>query len=207
MLVVVSLTLIAATQGTAIGQYDPAAFSQETTDCDRRMAHPDDPHRVAPGVTRKEADLPAAVQACEAATAEDPENPRLHYQLARAYGYSGLGKKALPWRTKSVAAGYPQSLFVVGFITLLGLNEQPQDSCEGGRLIRASAKAGRLAGQIAFPDYYLGGKFAACDFDVTRAELLSYLDAAGKAPGNDFYRSILIRRLADDVESHEGFAD
>ena len=124
----VSLALVAATQGTVIGEYDPGAYAREITECDRQMAHPDDPHRIAPGVTRKNADLPAAVQACEAAIAADPENPRLHYQLARAYGYSGLGKKALPWRARSVAAGYPQSLFVVGFITLLGLNEQPQDT-------------------------------------------------------------------------------
>ncbi|MEO9468085.1 hypothetical protein [Parasphingorhabdus sp.] len=199
------LSVIALQAPAAIQTFDPDAHSQTITQCDQLISHPDDPYRVAPGVGRKNADLPAAISACETAIAEDAGNPRLNYQLARAYGYSGMGQKALPYRKKSVEAGYPQSLFVVGFITLLGLNEQPQDTCEGGRLIRASAKAGRLAGQIAFPDYYLEGRFATCDFDVSKAELLTYLKAAQETATGDFYKSMLVRRLADDVEAHDGY--
>lgn len=199
------LSVVALQAPAAIQTFDPNAHSQTITQCDRLISHPDDPYRVAPGVDRKDADLPAAVKACEAAIAKDADNPRLNYQLARAYGYSGLGKKALPYRKNAVESGYPQSLFVVGFITLLGLNEQPQDTCEGGRLIRASAKAERLAGQIAFPDYYLEGRFAKCDFDVSKTELLSYLKAARESATGDFYKSMLVRRLADDVETHNGY--
>ncbi len=112
--------------------------------------------------------------------AADPENPRLNYQLARAYGYSGQGTKAYPYRDKAVAGGYPQALFVVGYITLFGMNEQPKDVCRGGELIRRSAQAGRLAGQLAFPHYFLQGMFKTCGWKPDRAEMLGFLGDARK---------------------------
>ncbi|MFN3592553.1 MAG: hypothetical protein ACK4TG_10240, partial [Thermaurantiacus sp.] len=122
----------------------------EVTECDRLAAHPSDPDRVAPGVAQRDVDLPAAIAACQAAVEADPGNPRLNYQLGRVLAYAGRGQESRPFRDAAIAGDYPQALFVVGFITLFGLNEQPQDSCRAADLVRRSALAGRQAGEIAF---------------------------------------------------------
>ena len=74
-------------------------------------------------------DFDRAIEACEAAVALDPENPRLRYQLARAYGYSGQGEKAYPHRAAAIAWDYPQSLFVNGYLHLLGINDIRGGGC------------------------------------------------------------------------------
>ena len=173
----------------------PVAEPVGVTECDRLIAHPDDPDRVADGVSRKDADLPAAVEACEEAVAADPENPRLNYQLARALGYSGRGSEALPFRAKAVEGDYPQALFVVGFITLYGLNEQPRDPCKAASLIHRSAQAGRLAGLLGLPDFWLSGAFDGCELTFNPRDLPGYIDQAEKQMAGDFYESIMTRHL------------
>ena len=84
--------------------YDHARFSQEVTECDRLASHGRDPGHVAPAVSSSGMDKPAAIAACQQAVAADPDNPRLNYQLGRAYGYSGRGEEAMPHRLKALAA-------------------------------------------------------------------------------------------------------
>lgn len=179
--------------------FDPGKYSQEVTDCDRLASHPDDPYRVAPGRQRQDIDLPAAIAACEEAVRKDPANPRLNYQLARVYGYSGQGARAIPYRAAAVDADYPQSLFVVGYLHLLGLNEQPQDTCRAARLIRRAAQQGRLAGQVGFVRWSLDGTFAGCDVRQDPAEMLGFLEAAKKQTEGDFYRDQLVDVLTEQV--------
>jgi TPR repeat protein len=181
--------------------FDPSKYSQTVTDCDRLAAHPDDPYHVAPGNERKDIDLPAAMAACEAAVKKDPDNPRLNYQLARVYGYSGMGEKAIPYRAAAVDADYPQSLFVVGYLHLLGLNQQPQDTCRAAELIRRSAQQGRLAGQVGFVRWSLNGTFAGCPVRQDPAEMLGFLEAAKSQVGGDFYRSQLVDLLTEQVQA------
>lgn len=181
--------------------FDPTKHSQEVTECDRQASHPDDPHNVAPGKERPDIDLPAAIAACEAAVRKDPGNPRLNYQLARVYGYSGLGEKAIPYRAAAVGADYPQSLFVVGYLHLLGLNEQPQDTCRAAELIRRSAQQGRLAGQVGFVRWSLNGTFKDCDVPQDGGEMLGFLEAAKQQVGGDFYRNQLVDLLTEQVKA------
>ena len=188
-------SLLLALAASGGGEWNPADWSQEVTECDRLIAHPDDPDHLAPGVSQKKADLPRAIDACRAAVEADPDNPRLNYQLARALGYSGRGVEAGPYRAKAVEGGYPQALFVVGYITLFGMNEQPQDTCEGGRLIYRSARAGRFAGLVGFPYYWSEGMFEGCDFEVSEEELSGFLDAAGKQAAGDYYKELLVSAL------------
>jgi len=181
--------------------FDPAKYSQEVTECDRLASHPDDPYHVAPGRERKDIDLPAAMAACEEAVKKDPGNPRLNYQLARVYGYSGVGEKAIPYRAAAVAADYPQSLFVVGYLHLLGLNEQPQDTCRAAELIRRSAQQGRLAGQVGFVRWSLNGTFQDCEVRQDPAEMLGFLEAAKQQVGSDFYQNQLVDILTEQVKA------
>lgn len=177
-----------------IGVFDPAEHSQAVTDCDRLASHPSDPHRVIEGLRRDQMDMEAAMAACHRALETDPDNPRLNYQLARAYGYSGRHAEGDSYRMKALMAGYPQSLFVMGYIKVTGWDGEPPDPCTGGELIRRSAHAGRYAGLVAFPHYYLMGQFAGCgDYPpLDQGEMLGFLEQAGSS---DFYRGILVDQL------------
>lgn len=201
LLLVVALLPFATAGAGEFKPFDPSKYSQEVTECDRLASHPDDPHHVAPGRERKDMDLPAAVAACEAAVRNDPANPRLNYQLARVYGYSGMGEKSIPYRAVAVDADYPQSLFVVGYLHLLGLNKQPQDTCRAAELIRRSAQQGRLAGQVGFVRWALKGTFDGCDVKRDPAEMLAFLEAASKQTGGDFYQGQLVEILQEQVRA------
>jgi len=181
-------------------RFDTSKYSQKPTGCDLLAAHPDDPSKVAPGVSQSAMDKPAAIAACEVAVAADPENPRLRYQLGRAYGYSGLGEKSYPHREFSIQAEYPQALFVNGYMHMLGLNKAEKDACRAGELIRRSAQYGRLAGQIGFPKWTLEGVFKGCPVKQDPAELLSFLEAAD-AQTSDFYAEVAIDLLKQQVQS------
>jgi hypothetical protein len=202
-LVLASLCAAAGAGERPAPSYDGSRFSQEPTACDLLAAHPDDPQRVAPGRERADIarDYPGAIAACESAVARDPENPRLRYQLARVLGYSGQGKLAMPHREKAIAGGYPQALFVNGFLYLTGQNENPKDPCRAGELMRESAIEGRLAGLLGFPRYALLGTFAGCAVRQDRAEMLGFLDAARQQVAGDFYRTMLVDLLREDLQA------
>ncbi len=181
-------------------QWDPSRYSQEATRCDRLASHADDPFAVAPGVAQDGMDFAAAIKACEEAVAADPENPRLRYQLARVYGYSGQGEKAYPHREAAIAADYPQALFVNGYLHFLGINKASKDVCRAGSLFRRSARYGRLAGQVGFTRYALDGAFDGCGVTIDPEELMAFLESA-KASNNDFYESMLIAMLQAEVRA------
>ncbi|MGB3456667.1 MAG: hypothetical protein WBG08_09460 [Litorimonas sp.] len=148
------------------------------------------------GVTREAMDKPAAIAACLDAVASDPDNPRLNYQLARAYGYSGLHEEGDPYRMAAVEAGYPQSLFVFGYIRIEGWDGRPEEPCYGGELVRRSAHAGRFAGLVGFPHYVQTGTFEGCDTYpvIDPVEIEEFLDLA-EAQASDYYQRILVRTL------------
>jgi hypothetical protein len=184
-----------------IRTFDRSAYNQSVTNCDRLAAHPSDPDAVAPGVAQANVKLSKATRACEEAVRRDPENPRLRYQLARTYGYQNRGADAAPHRIAAVNAGYPQSLFVMGYVHVLG-QAAPKDVCLGAELIRLSAFAGRFAGQVGFPAYVLDGTFKGCPVTVSKAELVGFLDAAKtNRQGSDFYARLLVDSLRREVDA------
>lgn len=188
-------------------EWDASKFSQEVTACDLATAHPADPDRVVPGVSQAEMNFPSAIAACEAAVAEDPDNPRLRYQLARVYTYSGQTGKGWPHMVAAVAAEYPQALFVSGYMQHLGLSPAgTDDACTAGRLIRRSAEYGRLAGRIGFVRYALDGGFDGCEGLVEPAEMREFLAAAAESTG-DYYQTMLIGMLQKAVEAKWPEAD
>lgn len=197
--VAVLFALAAAAQAEAL-KFDASQYSQQPTGCDILTAHPDDPLRVAPGVRQSQVDAPAAIAACEVAVARDPANPRLRYQLGRAYGYAGQGEKAGVHREAAVAANYPQALFVIGFLHLTGENKAPKDLCRAAELIHRSAQYGRLAGQIGYPMWVMEGRFKGCATRQDPAEMLEFLEAADKQT-SDFYQESLIAVLKRDLKA------
>ncbi|MEO1137296.1 MAG: hypothetical protein AAFW68_11940 [Pseudomonadota bacterium] len=199
---VIALLILPANAGAQgnpfkdIQVYDRADWARDVTDCDRLAAHPGDPEKVSGGLERADIDLDAAIAACGEALESDPENPRLNYQLARVYGYSGQHQEGDPYRTKALNAGYPQSLFVVGYIRLEGWDGRGKDVCYGGELIRRSAQAGRFAGLVGFPHYALNGVFDDCtDYPrIDFQEMTHFLERA-EAEAGDYYQRLLIVEL------------
>jgi hypothetical protein len=184
-------------------RWNPAVWSTTITPCDRLAAHPSDPDKLTPGVSQSQllaagADL--AINACKDAVSNDPNNPRLNYQLARSLGYSGRGDEAQLYRDRAVGGDYPQALFVVGFVHLTGQGA-PKDVCKAAPLIRRSALAGRFAGLIGYPHYVVTGAFSACPgFRINVSELNSFLDRAkAHSENNEYYRGILIDNVRADV--------
>ncbi len=182
-------------------EWDTSTYSQEVTPCDIEASHGDDPYSVAPGVSQQEMDYDRAIAACEAGVAADPGNPRLRYQLARVFGYSGQGEKAYPHREAAIAADYPQALFVNGYLHFLGINKARKDICRAGSLFRRSAKYGRLAGQVGFTRYALDGAFEGCAVTIDPRELMAFLRTAEES-NSGYYESMLIRMLKKEVSAN-----
>jgi hypothetical protein len=183
-----------------IGVYERSAWKRDETLCDRLAAHPEDPEKVSPGVTQAAMDVPAAIAACQAGVAADPANPRLNYQLARAFGYAGRHADGAPSRQRAVMSGYPQSLFVVGFILVTGWGGTDTDPCTGGALIRLSADAGRKAGLIGYPHYVVNGALTGCALAMDKALLTGYLTRA-RPMAQGYYEGLLLDNLAARVAS------
>lgn len=174
-------------------------WSQEVTECDLQASHGLDPFHVAPPISRSTMNFEKAEGACLDAVQNDPENPRLNYQMGRVFGYSGQWQKAMPYRLKAVEAEYPQSLFVIGFLYFTGTTIDEKNPCKTVKMWRRAAELGRMAAQVALPRHYMRGDFASCGVDVPTSELASYLDAAD-AQTSDFYTSMLIEDLKAELE-------
>jgi len=179
-----------------IETYARDAFNREVTVCDTLAAHPKDPERVTDGVTRDAMDTEAAIAACQAAVEADPDNPRLRYQLGRALDYTGDFVNSSPHRDAALRSGYPQSLFVVGYIRINGWDGSEPDPCYAGELIRRSAVAGRLAGLLGYPHYVSMGEFDACTALPQRdeEEIRGFLSAA-KERNLDYPQTLLVAQL------------
>ncbi len=173
-------------------------WSQEVTECDRQASHGLDPFHVAPAVSRSTMDFEKAQAACEEAVKNDPDNPRLNYQLGRVYGYSGQWQKAMPYRLKAVEAEYPQSLFVIGFLYFTGTTIDEKAPCKTVTMWRRAAELGRLAAQVALPRHYMRGDFEECGVEIPNAELQGYLNAAADQT-SDFYAGMLIEDLKTEL--------
>jgi TPR repeat protein len=191
----------AAMPAEVVVPFDPSKYSQVPTECDRLASHGDDPYHVAPGLEKPQMDLPRAIDACRAAVKADPANPRLNYLLGRTLGYSGRGAEGLANREAAIAANYPQALFVIGYMSLTGMNQQPKDVCRGAELIRRSAQQNRIAGQLGFVYYVLRGDFKDCKVRKDKQEMLGFLAAARKVAQGDYYQNLLADKLEEDLRA------
>ena len=188
-------------QAVEFEDYDYSRWSQEVTGCDMLAAHVRDPGHVGTPATSSTMDKEAAIAACHVAVKADPDNPRLNYQLGRAYGYSGRGEEAMPYRLKALEADYPQSTFVIGYLYLIGRTIE-RDTCKTLELWQRSAHHRRLAALIALPRHYMRGDFASCGVTIPPADLRAYLEEARKV-SDDFYVGMLVDELLDKIPADE----
>lgn len=197
----VILFFASAVHAVEFEDYDFSRWSQAVTGCDMLAAHDRDPGHVGTPATSSTMDKEAAIAACHVAVKADPENPRLNYQLGRAYGYSGRGEEAMPYRLKALEADYPQSTFVIGYLYLIGRTIE-QDTCKALELWQRSARHRRLAALIALPRHYLRGDFDKCGATISPGDLRAYLEEAKKV-SDDFYVGMLADELLEKVPDND----
>ena len=67
----------------------------------------------------------------------------------------------MPYRLRALAADYPQSLFVIGYLYRIGRTIQP-DICKTYEFWQRAARYRRLAAPVALPRHSSRGDFETC---------------------------------------------
>ncbi len=182
----------------------PAFAAEQATECDRLGAHHDDPDRIAPGAPLKTAaDQQAAIAACQADLAKQPNNLRIHYQLARALFYAGNTERGIAEMKTVADAGYRQAQFVYGAFINNKRPGAPADICVAEDYWWKSANAGRQAARLSYIRHTLKGKFAGCKLHATKADLERLLAVSLKEQ-DDYYQRVLIEDLKEMLVSYKG---
>lgn len=90
--------------------------------CDKLASHPDDPEKPAgiAGVEDDRVDAAAAIRTCQEAIEEEPDEPRLRFQLARAYLFTDRNEDALDLLVEAAKEGHGGSLAYLGDVMLYG---------------------------------------------------------------------------------------
>jgi TPR repeat protein len=106
----------------------------------------------------------------------------------------------MPYRLKAVEQEYPQSLFVIGYLYLLGRTID-QDKCMAAELWIKSAQYRRLAALVALPRHYMRGDFEGCDINIPPDDLRAYLEEARAVSDGDYYVNLLTEDLLTEWEA------
>ena len=99
--------------------------------CDMLGAHPDDPEKPASvkGVQDEAVDTARTIGACTQAIKEEPAEPRLKFQLARAYLFADRNEEAIDLLVAAAQEGHGAALAYLGDIMLYGaggLESEPE---------------------------------------------------------------------------------
>jgi len=192
--------LLAAPSAGALSPLAPPPSGPVVERCDALAAHPLDPDRTAPGVSREvivAAGVEGAVAACTAALAvarSPSEQARLRYQLGRVLAYGDRHAESAPHLEAVAAAGHTQALFVRGFQLVNGLGA-PRDPCRALPLLERSAVQGRTAGMIALAHHDLMGHFDGCQGRIASERLIGFVEQARTAEPGDYARGLLHDQL------------
>lgn len=188
---------IAAGFALALGALTCAAAA-EVTACDTVAAHPEDPHRVAPGQPTAGIDLPRAIELCRQDASDNPDNARVRYQLARVLFYSGQFADAMTEMRRAADGGHAQAQFIYGIFVSKQRPGAPTDPCVAERYWQAAAEGGRHAASVHYALQALRGTFAECADPATEEELERWLNAAAaSAPAGyaGYYQRLFIEDL------------
>jgi hypothetical protein len=179
-------------------------LAQEITECDILIAHPSDPQHVGEGISSSKVILQKAIPACREALANDPKNPRFHYQLGRGLVYwadtnNGDISEGLEHVKHASDMGYTQAMFVHGL-----MQKRYDRWCEAESITKAAADQGLKSARISYVDDFLAGKYSECELSATPDEMTAYLEAASSQVSG-WYENMLMgalkRELAEQQES------
>ncbi len=181
IMMIAALGLIAG--GPALADMHAAQDTPDSdeliTGCDILASNPYDPDRVAPAVPRP--DNKRAIAQCRADLADNPDHPRLMYQLGRVLYYDNpQNEETFPLFERASELGYRQAAFLLGYLATRW-EDNPETGpryCYAEKYWRQSADAGRLAAQIDYVRGYVKGWWADCEDTADMETLQGYLDAA-----------------------------
>ncbi|HYD98542.1 MAG TPA: caspase family protein [Alphaproteobacteria bacterium] len=125
-------------------------------ECDLLAADPDDPARIVPGVQMGLVNIRAAVRACGAALAREPDNPRLLFQFGRALDAARRYEWAEAFYRQAGERGYGAALVNLGYLHRTGRG-RPRDDAEAARLYRRAAELGNPRGRTNLGKMYEEG--------------------------------------------------
>ncbi len=153
------------------------ARADDPADCDRLAAAPYDEHKVGDGVSRRvlATDAEAAIAACRAAVAANPNEPRFRYQLARALEAGGKDAEAVEWYDRVASSDYPSALADYAGMYALGKGVL-QNTEKAFALAKSAAEAGNARGMFWMGVLYRDGGGVAQDYDAARSWFLKAAD-------------------------------
>jgi len=134
-----------------------AAQSAEASDCDRYAASDFDKQSRAPGVPFNKIDPVKAVVACEDAVAKQPGDPRLVYQLGRAYDAKQDFTKAISFFRKAADANFALAEVNLGSLYFNGQGVA-RDYKEAAKWDRLAADQGLAPAQANLGLMYIHGQ-------------------------------------------------
>jgi hypothetical protein len=97
-----------------------ARTGKRQTECDRLTANENDPGLTAIPVEFSDIDVQAALKACQADLANDPENGRLMNNLGRAYNKANDYLQSFQWTERAARAGHPYAHHAMALHYLYG---------------------------------------------------------------------------------------
>ncbi|MGB0696560.1 MAG: tetratricopeptide repeat protein [Rhodospirillaceae bacterium] len=173
----------------------PAAERWPLTPCDQYAADPDDPQRIGPpvGSAHLTANAEQALQACEAAIAEDVDasiaEPRFVHQAGRAAEALGRWEMSQAHVMAAANLGYPASLAVIGERQRQGSHGLNKNAVVALNFLRAAAEGGSSAaawqigrmlldGDGIDPDPELGAAWLTKAAQMGHPHILAWTDLA-----------------------------
>lgn len=126
----------------------PPPAAPEAGACDLLASHPLDPDARAPGIGLGSIDATAAIDACEAAVAQSPDDARLRYLLGRAFMASGHDDEAMQAYQAAADGGYAFAQFELAGLHRAGEEAQEALALYGAALERGVTLAGGPLGDM-----------------------------------------------------------
>jgi TPR repeat protein/ABC-type uncharacterized transport system substrate-binding protein len=188
------------------------AQNQDTTAalvlaCDRAAASPTDKNRRVgvPAIFFASIDPKIAIPACQEAAEAAPENPRILFQLGRAYAAAKANESARAYFQKASDLGYPPAQANLGAFYAFGAGGLERNDEEALRLSRLAADQGGGLGHVNIGFFYEVGRGGLPKDDKAAAQHYKFAAEAGEASGQNnlgrFYQNGRGGLTADDREA------
>jgi TPR repeat protein len=166
--------------------------------CDQLAGNPNDPRRSGAGVSYDALKMHArdAVEICTAASAADPDEPRLKYQLGRALEFLDR-KKAFDIQVSLVKLKYPAAYDNLGWM----LFNDKKDITQAVNHFRMGAELGDPDSMVSLADMINRGAFNPQNSNYIRISLLKKAAALGDQAALRVHNSGLERQ--QDSQNHQ----
>jgi TPR repeat protein/ABC-type uncharacterized transport system substrate-binding protein len=156
-----------------------------TLACDRAAASPTEKNRPfgVPGVFFASIDPKIAIPACQEAAAAPPEDPRILFQLGRAYAAAKANESARAYVQKASDLGYPPAQASLAVFYAFGGGGLARNDEEALRLSRLAADQGDGLGHNNIGFFYEFGRGGLPKDDNAAAQHYKLAAEAGEARG------------------------